>query len=106
MNARPDPRLVPESHAAATFRRAISPVADLLAKHGLLRVRANHVGEWESAPGGGYRYAINSGFNERHFPILKQYQEVRVSLTKELERLEEKRKELAKARAQELWDEA
>jgi hypothetical protein len=100
-----EPR-VSESHAAASFRRAISPVADLLAKHGLLRVRSGHVGEWESAPGGGYRYAINPGFDERHFPVLKQYQDTRAAHSKELERLEEKRKELARAQARELWDEA
>jgi hypothetical protein len=95
-----------ESHAAASFRRAIGPVADLLAKHGLLRTKAGYVGEWESAPGGGYRYAINPGFDERHFPVLKQYQDTRALHSKELERLEEKRKELAKAQARELWDDA
>lgn len=101
----PEPRSR-ETHSAASFRRAISHLGFLLAKHGLIADKPGYVSEWEKVAGDQYRYAINPGFDERRFPVLMEYREKRSEQLKQLEMLELKRQELTKARAGELWNEA
>mgnify|MGYP001055037434 CR=1 FL=1 len=95
-----------ESHAAASYRRAISPLGALLAKHGLLAEKPGYVSEWEKAGNDQYRYAINPSFDERRFPALVEYQQKRQMLSQQHKVLETKRQELVKARARELWNDA
>lgn len=94
-----------ETYSAACFRRSINHLGTLLAKHGLVGDKTGYVGEWEVA-GGHYRYAINPGFDERRFPVLKEYQEKRVAQATKHKELEAKIEEHSKAKARELWDDA
>ncbi len=94
-----------ETYSAASFRRAISPLGMLLAKHELLTEKEGYIPEWEKA-GNGYRYATNPGFDERRFPALQEYNRKRQEQKKLLEQLQDMSEELGKVKARELWDEA
>ncbi|WP_143752280.1 hypothetical protein [Burkholderia sp. SRS-W-2-2016] len=97
---------VGESHAGASFRRAINHLAPLLDKHGLIAESADRYPEWERTGPGKYRYAINPGFDDRDFPVLVQYKAKQRDLSNQTTALAQKRRELEAARARELWDEA
>lgn len=94
-----------EQHPAATFRRAINHLGELLDKHALIAEKPGYSPSWKRE-GGSIRYAINPGFDERQYPALMQYQDKRKALTAQNKLLDEKRGELAKAQARELWNEA
>lgn len=95
-----------ESFFATVFRKSISPLGAVLKKHNLLEVPTGHVNTWEPTSSGNFRYAINPGFDERNFPSAGKYSEIRAGGKKIETELEVKRKELSKAKALELWDEA
>ena len=95
-----------ESSAAASFRKAINNLGALFAKHGLLDSAPGRSQEWKPTGQGGYKYVFNPGFDERNFPCLVRYKEQCVRQQSQLDLLESKRQELAKARARDLWDEA
>ena len=95
-----------ESHAATSFRKAIANLGALFAKHGMLESPPGHSRDWEPNGQGKYKYAYNPGFDEREFPCLARYNELRTTQQRRLDLLELKRQELAKAKARELWDEA
>lgn len=95
-----------ESHAAASFRKAINHLGAVFAKHGLLESRSGYSREWEPAGNGAFKYAFNPGFDERNFSSLVRYKELRAKQKRQLDLLESKNQELAKAKARELWNEA
>jgi hypothetical protein len=95
-----------ESFFAAVFRSAINNVGALLNKYGLLTDPPGYVRSWERAGTDQFRYAFNPGFDERNFASVQQYNLLRTSHKRQVEELEAKRLDLAKARARELWDEA
>jgi hypothetical protein len=95
-----------EPYTVACFRRAINHLGALLGRHGLIVEKSGHYGEWKSAGKGGYRYNINPGFDARNYPVLKEYEANRAERRKLGEAIVEKQKELEKAKARELWDEA
>ena len=94
-----------ETHAEASFRRAIAHLAPILEKHGLLAVRQGYIPEWQKS-GATYRYSINPGFDARWFPVLEKYQAARIKQKKQLEQIKALLVEFEKAKAVELWDEA
>jgi hypothetical protein len=94
-----------ETHAEASFRRAIAHLAPILEKHGILAEKKGHSAEWQKS-GTTYRYAINPGFDARWFPVLEKYQATRVNQKKQVEQIETLIVELEKAKAVELWDES
>jgi hypothetical protein len=95
-----------ETFFAASFRRAINPLGKLLDANKLLGTPTGHVATWERTKDGEFRYSINPGFASRNFNSVQAYQELRSrhdTLTKEIE---SNQKELVKAKALELWNEA
>lgn len=94
-----------ESYFASVFRTVISNLGALLDRHGILKEPSGRIGSWEKSSGG-FRYAINPGFDERSFQPLREYNDLRGKCKAQTEALETKRQELAKAKARELWDAA
>lgn len=89
-----------------SFRNVINHLGGLLNEFGLLTEPKGHVSSWESTGNGLFRYAINPRFDLKSIESIaifnKEYSQ-HVELTKKMEILE---KELAKAKARELWESA
>lgn len=99
-----DPR--PGDFFESSFRTVVNELGALLNRHGLLTTPIGRGSSWEQTGGGGFRYVYNTGFDKRAFPSLVAYDQTLISQKKLTEERQEKRVELTKARARELWDKA
>lgn len=86
------------------FRSVINNLGALLAKHDLLKEPAGYVSSWKRVGANGFQYAINPGFDPRNFPVLTEYDGIRKTQRKKAGELAQKREQLVKAKAAELWD--
>ena len=89
-----------------TFRSLISQVAPILHRFGLRQNFKGQLEQWKMEPNGNYKYALLTGFQEmkvvsRDNFIAKQRERGRI-----LEEIEHCSKELAKAKARELFESA
>jgi hypothetical protein len=86
------------------FRNVISHIGTILDEFGLLTEPKGHVPNWKQTANGKFRFAINPGFESLSIQPVKKF----VNLEKEYEtlitKLNEKKAELAKAKAKELWE--
>lgn len=85
------------------FRRAVSPLGDLLATHKLIDSRE---GSWKRGASGKYEYAYHAGFEERTSPQAAIYKEALRSHHDLKKRAAELRREIEKAKINDLWDAA
>lgn len=95
-----------ESFFPATFRRAINPLGKILEAHDLLGASGGYADAWKHGTKGQFEYQFNPGFDGRNFESVIAYDEIKKQYKKLNEALDEKKKELAKAKANELWNEA
>lgn len=92
-----------ESFFASIFREAISHLGTILDKYDLLQSSDGKLNSWEKI-GGQVQYKINPGFDERNFVCIAEYKDLRAQQSEISTKLENKRIELSKAKARELWD--
>jgi hypothetical protein len=97
---------VSESFFDKAFRNVISHLGAVLDEFGLLAEPKGHVASWEKAGDGNVRYAINPGFDARSTPVLGEFGQVYKEFRSVEEKLENRQKDLAKAKARELWESA
>ncbi len=95
-----------EPYFAAIFRKAINPLGSLLETHALLSEPKGHVASWKKITSGEFEYAINPGFRESEFKSIHEYNSLRKRHAELVIEVDKKQKELAKAKARELWNEA
>jgi len=88
------------------FRNVISHLGEVLDEFDLLTEPKGHVVSWEKTGPGRVRYAINPGFDPRSTPALGEFAQVYKEFRGVAETLEKKQKDLAKAKAKELWESA
>lgn len=94
-----------EPYFNAVFRAAISMLGPVLEGEGFLEDQPRGVHAWQRGPQG-LRYAVNSGFDIRQHGALTQYAERSDELQRIGRATAEKRTELEKAKARELWESA
>lgn len=94
-----------ESYFSSVFRTVINSLGPILDKHGLLRESAKEYQAWQKS-GDKYRYAINPGFEPHSMREVQNYNELLEQLKSTVQSLQQKRGELAKVTARELWENA
>lgn len=97
------PPMESEAKELAIFRRVISNLGAVLANFGLHDGPTKH---WKLVGAGKYQYAFNPGFDAREFPVLAEYEKLKIQHQANMRLLEAARQDLVKAQAQELWDQA
>lgn len=95
-----------EPYFQGVFRSVISRLGAILAEFGLEKGRGGFVDEWKAGKPGQYRYGYNPGFETRNHSNLSAYGLAHVTLLRKQTMLREKRADLEKAKARELWDSA
>jgi hypothetical protein len=88
------------------FRNVISNMGVVLDEFGLLTEPKGYVSSWERTGAGGFRFAINPGLDFLSIPILIEFGQLYKQYRVVAENLEKKQKELAKAKAREMWESA
>lgn len=92
------PRLLAEE----SFRKALDRVAALLAEYSFIGIREGRFLETQQAG----KFTHEVGFDAKHFPSLKSYEDALPGLAEDRKRLEVMRGRLEVASALELWDQA
>ena len=87
-----------------TFRSVISYIAPVLDRFELLTVPKGHISDWKRVGENRFSYAYNPMFPE--IPSATHHREVFAVWTRIKGEIDEKREELSKAKAKELWDAA
>lgn len=88
------------------FRKIINHLGTLLDEYGLLKEPRGRIASWEKSNEDGIHYAINPGFNDKSMPVVAEYQVLFKEFTTLKSNIESKERDLAKAKARELWESA
>jgi len=88
------------------FRNVISHLGAVLDEFGLLVEPKGHVASWQKIGDRRFRYAINPGFDAHSTPVLGEFWQVYKEFRSVEDKLENRQKDLAKAKAKELWESA
>jgi len=88
------------------FRNVISYLGAILDEFGLLAEPKGYVPSWEKIGPGKFRFAINPGFEVLSTATLNEFDQVYKEYRLLAEKLDNKQKELAKAKAREMWESA
>jgi hypothetical protein len=75
-------------------------------RFGLIAEPKGSIGAWESLNGGKFRYGINPGFGDQKAPACESFYALSKRHMILYGRIERLRKELAQAKARELWESA
>jgi hypothetical protein len=107
--AEPEPSARTPSGGAffdGAFRSVINHLGEVLGKYGLVSGRPGYSSSWERVEGGQFRYTHSPGFDSRTIPAAVEYGKHLSGQAALRKQLKEKRDELSKAKARELWDSA
>ena len=88
------------------FRNVISHLGAVLDEFGLLAEPKGHVASWQKVGDRRFRYAINPLFDASSTPVLGEFDQVYKEFRSVEDKLENRQKDLAKAKAKELWESA
>jgi hypothetical protein len=86
------------------FRNVISYVGAILDEFGLLTEPRGYASSWKKTSEGKFRYAINPGFEYLSIQPVKEFIKVEKEYKTLVTKLNEKKEELHKAKAKELWE--
>jgi len=95
-----------ESFFQKSFRRVINHLGGLLDEFGLLTEPKGHISSWERTSNGRIQYAINPGFNTTSIESITLFSKEYTPYAELTKKIENMKKELAKAKARELWESA